>query len=286
MTSVVAPLRTRSTRGSAIRNSPTYLVLFVYAVLVAYPLLWLLFSSLKTNNEIFANPWSLPTSMMWSNYSQAWEGGISQYFLNSLLVTGSATVITVLFAAACAFGLCRVPTAVANLVLVIFIAGLVVSPQVALIPLYKLLSATGLQDTYLAMILPYVAYRLPMCVLLFRSVFIGIPKDLTDSATIDGCSSFQVLYRIYLPMARSVMLTATVVTIYYCWNEFLFAIIFVDTDDLRTIPAGLMSFRDALQTNWGVLLAGLVIAALPIVILFVALQRYFVAGITAGSVKG
>jgi raffinose/stachyose/melibiose transport system permease protein len=136
------------------------------------------------------------------------------------------------------------------------------------------------------MILPYIAFRLPMAIILIRSVFIGVPKELVDAAIIDGCSSLQVLRNVYLPISKSVLMTAGVLTAYFAWNEFLFAIVYVDSDELRTIPAGLMSFRDALSTDWGVLIAGLVIAALPIIVLFIFLQRYFVAGITAGSLKG
>jgi len=171
-------------------------------------------------------------------------------------------------------------------VLVVAMGGLVVAPQVSLIPLYRLLDAMGLLNTYWAMILPYVAFRLPMAILLIRSVFLGIPRELEDAATIDGCRSFGVFRHVYLPLSASVLTTAAVLTGYFAWNEFLFAIVYVDADAVRTIPAGLMAFRDALSTDWGVLLAGLVVAALPIVVVFLFLQRYFVAGVAAGSVKG
>jgi raffinose/stachyose/melibiose transport system permease protein len=267
-------------------NAPVYLTLVIYAILIAYPLIWMLISSFKSSSEIYGDPWGLPQTWLVQNYAAAWDRGISSYFLNSVVVTIVATVATVLIAALCAYGMVRIASRSANVVLILAMGGLVVAPQVSLIPLYQMLDALGLLDTLWAMILPYVAFRLPMAILLIRSVFLGIPKELEDAATIDGCRSLGVFRHVFLPLSRSILLTAGVLTAYFAWNEFLFAIVFVNSDESRTIPAGLMSFRDALSTDWGVLLAGLVIAALPIVVVFVALQKYFVAGIAAGGVKG
>lgn len=267
-------------------NSPVYLLLAVYAIIIAYPLIWMVISSFKSSSEIFSDPWGLPQSWLVQNYAEAWDRGISSYFLNSLIVTIVTTVATVLLAALCAYGMVRMTSRLASIVLILAMGGLVVAPQVSLIPLYQMLDMLGLLDTLWAMILPYVAFRLPMAILLIRSVFLSIPKELEDAATIDGCRSLGVFRHVYLPLSRSILVTAGVLTAYFAWNEFLFAIVFVNSDSSRTIPAGLMSFRDALSTEWGVLLAGLVIAALPIIIVFLALQRYFVAGITAGSIKG
>lgn len=274
------------TPGDIARQSPVYLVLLVYALLIAYPLVWMVMNSFKSTQDIFDSPWSPPSAWLVSNYAEAWNLGISDYFLNSVLVTAATTVGTVLLAALCAYGMVWLPGRLANAVLVLALGGLVVAPQVSLIPLYRLLDTLGLIDTHWAMILPYVAFRLPMAILLIRSVFVGISKDLVDAAIIDGCHSLQVFRHVYLPMSRTVLMTAAVLTAYFAWNEFLFAIVYVNSDAVRTIPAGLMSFRDALSTDWGVLLAGLVISAIPIVLLFAFLQRYFVAGIGAGSVKG
>lgn len=269
-----------------IRQAPVYLILAIYALVIAYPLVWMVTSSFKSSAEIFSDPWGLPSTWLLRNYVDAWDRGISAYFLNSLVVTVLTTVGTVAIAALCAYGMVRMSSRVADVILIVAMGGLVVAPQVSLIPLYRLLDAMGLLNTMWAMILPYVAFRLPMAILLIRSVFLGIPRELVDAATIDGCRSLGVLRNVYLPLSRAVLVTVAVLTAYFAWNEFLFAIVYIDQDALRTIPAGLMSFRDALSTEWGVLLAGLTIAALPIVIVFVLLQRYFVAGIAAGSVKG
>jgi len=265
-------------------------ILLLYSLIIAYPLFWMVINSLKSTDEIFDSSWSLPTIWLWSNYVHAWEGGIAAYFLNSVIVTFSTIALTLALSVLAAFGLSRAEQngaeTYAYLVLIACIGSLLVAPQVVLVPLYKLMQTLHLHNTYFALILTYTAYRLPITILLVRAVFLTVPRDLDDSAHMDGCSSFQLLTHIYLPMSRSILLTATVLTAYYAWNEFLFAIIFIDSESLKTIPVGLMNFRDALMTQWGVLIAGLVISALPIILLFIVAQRYFMSGFAVGAVKG
>ncbi|MDO9640884.1 MAG: carbohydrate ABC transporter permease [Pseudotabrizicola sp.] len=266
------------------------LVLLLHSVIVIYPLFWMITNSFKTTQQIFEASWTMPTVWVVENYVKAWQGGISAYFMNSVIVTGSTIVLTLALSSLAAFGMTRAEAGgagrAAGLVLMACIGGMLVAPQVALVPLYKMMQALRLHDTHWALILMYTAYRLPITVLLIRAVFITVPRDLDDSAHIDGCSSFQTLWHVYLPMSRSILLTASVLTAYHAWNEFLFAIIFIDSDRLKTVPAGLMNFRDALMTDWGVLVAGLVISAAPIVLLFILAQRYFMSGFAAGAVKG
>lgn len=136
------------------------------------------------------------------------------------------------------------------------------------------------------MILPYIAFRLPLSIMLIRSFFVGISKELEEAATIDGASLFKIYRNIYLPLSKPIISTVIIMTAYYAWNEFVFATIFIDDSSLRTIPIGLMTFRDGLMTEWGVVLAGMVIACLPIMILFLLMQKNFIRGMAAGSVKG
>lgn len=262
------------------------IVLIIGFILIAYPLFWMVMSSLKSYNEIFNNVWGIPSQWLWSNYATAWTKGISAYFKNSLVVTVSTVVLVLLFASLCAYGLSRYKFRGSGALLIVCMGGMMLSPQVCLIPLYTLLQNLGIHDTYLALILPYTGFRLSISVLLIRSYFLSIPKELEESARLDGCSALGIYARIFLPMSKPILLTCTVLTTYYAWNEFLFSIIFIDTNTLKTIPAGLMNFRDALQTDWGTLLAGMVIAALPIILMFIFMQKYFIRGMAAGSVKG
>ncbi|MGP6195025.1 carbohydrate ABC transporter permease [Priestia megaterium] len=262
-----------------------YVGLIVYFIVIAYPLLWMLISSFKSTEEIFTHSWSMPHTWLIENYVTAWKSGISSYFLNSVIVTGASCFLTVLVSALGAYGLSRFEFQGKAFVLIICLGGLMLSPQVSLIPLYSIIQKLGIYNTHLALILPYVAYRIPLTILLIRAYFLSIPKELEEAARLDGCTSLGILFRIFIPMSTPILLTTTILTAYYTWNEFMFAIIFIDDDSLRTIPAGLMQFRDALQTDWGVLLAGLTISAAPIVMLFLFMQKYFIRGIANGSVK-
>ncbi|MCM3793408.1 carbohydrate ABC transporter permease [Priestia megaterium] len=262
-----------------------YVGLIVYFIIIAYPLLWMIISSFKSTDEIFTHSWSMPHTWLIENYVTAWKSGISSYFLNSVIVTGASCFLTVLVSALGAYGLSRFEFQGKAFVLIICLGGLMLSPQVSLIPLYSIIQKLGIYNTHLALILPYVAYRIPLTILLIRAYFLSIPKELEEAARLDGCTSLGILFRIFIPMSTPILLTTTILTAYYTWNEFMFAIIFIDDDSLRTIPAGLMQFRDALQTDWGVLLAGLTISAAPIVMLFLFMQKYFIRGIANGSVK-
>jgi len=263
-----------------------FLGLLFFALLILYPLFWMVISSLKSYDEIYNNVWALPTEWHFKNYITAWSQGISSYFMNSLIVTISTIVLVVVIGSMAAFTLSRYRSKWIDFSLIFIIGGLMMNPQVALIPLFEMLTWMDLINTRWALILTYVAFRLPLTVILIRAFFLSIPKDLEESAIIDGCSEFGIYRRIYLPMSIPIIMTAIVFTAFFAWNEFLFATVFIDSDVLKTIPSGLMNFRDALRTDWGVLLAGMVIASLPMVILLVFLQKYLVRGLSEGSIKG
>lgn len=276
-----------STKAS--RKPSVYIVFFLLclgAVIVLYPLFWMVMSSLKTYKEIYQNVWGFPAVPQFQNYANAWKKGISRYFMNSILVTVATVFGVIAVASLCAFALARYKFKLGRFVLLCCLAGLMLNPQVCLIPLYILLKRTHIQNTYWAMILPYIAFRLSFSVLLIRSYFLGVPKEFEESARIDGCSDLQIFAKIFLPISKPILGTVSILTANYAWNEFMFSVIFIDSEKYRTIPSGLMTFRDALSTDWGVLLAGMVISSLPIIILFICMQTQFIRGLTAGSVKG
>lgn len=262
------------------------ILLTIYFLLILYPLIWMVLSSLKTEKEFFRNIWGIPAQFQWNNYIKAWNMGISSYFLNSVFVTLSTIAICISIAVLTSYALVRYRFKGSNLVFLMCMGGMMLSPQVTLIPLYKIIQGLGIHDTYWAMILPYAAYRMPITVLLIRSYFLSVPKELEEAATIDGCTSFMVLRHIYIPIAKPILMTCAILIAYYAWNEFLFSIIFIDSKALKTIPSGLMVFRDALSTDYSLLFAGLTISTLPMIIVFILMQKQFIRGMTAGAVKG
>lgn len=263
-----------------------YLGLLVFAFIVLYPLYWMFISSFKSYDEIYNNVWSLPEVWHFENYTTAWSKGISSYFVNSMFVTLTTILLVVVIGSMAAFILSRYKTKWIDVALIFTIGGLMMNPQVALIPLFEILSWANLINTHWALILSYVAFRLPLTIILIRAFFLSVPRELEESAIIDGCSEIGIYFRIYLPLSIPILITAVVLTAYFAWNEFMFATVFIDSTDLKTIPSGLMAFRDALRTDWGVLLAGMVIATIPMIILLIVLQKYLVRGLSEGSVKG
>jgi raffinose/stachyose/melibiose transport system permease protein len=276
----------RKTRKFGVGEFFTTLMLAAFAISIIYPLIWMVISSMKSYDEIYNDVWGLPGVWIVENYSLAWSKGISDYFVNSLFVTGTTIIAVLIIGSMAAFALARYRTRFIDLALIFIIGGMMMNPQVALIPLFNILTKLDLINTHWALIFTYIAYRLPLTILLLRGYFLSIPKELEESAIIDGCSEFGVYWRIYLPMSMPILLTTVVLTAFFAWNEFLFATIFIDSESLKTIPSGLMNFRDALRTDWGVLLAGMVIASLPMIALLIFLQKYLVRGLSEGSVKG
>lgn len=260
--------------------------LVIFALIIIYPLFWMIVSSMKSYNEIYNDVWGFPSEWLLDNYVEAWNKGVSNYFFNSFIVTVITVITVLIIGSMAAFALARFKSRFIDVALILIIGGMLMNPEIAIIPLFNILNSLHIVDTRLALILPYIAFRLPICVLLLRSYFLGVPKELSESALMDGCSEFGIYLRIYLPMSTPILITTVVITAFYAWNEFLFATVFIDSESLKTIPSGLMNFRDALQTDWGILLAGMVIASVPMIILLIILQKYLVRGLSEGSVKG
>lgn len=258
----------------------------IFALVIIYPIIWLGLSGLKSNSDFFLNTWSLPEEWFWSNYKAAWGAGIGQFFLNSVYVTVVSVITVLLLGSMAAYGLSRFQFKGQNLVLILILSGLMLAPQVSLIPLYKLLQGLGLYNTYWALVLPYVAFQLPFSIFLMRSYFLSIPRELEESAIIDGCNTWKVYRHIIIPMGKPIIASCALLTGMNVWNEFMFALVFVEDSSLRTIPVGLMNLRSQLNTNFGIQLAGLAISALPMIIAYIIFQKQFVRGLTAGSVKG
>ncbi|MGZ4160942.1 MAG: carbohydrate ABC transporter permease [Neobacillus sp.] len=272
--------------GFSIAVGLIFLFLLLYFISIAYPLFWMIVNSFKNTAAIYNDTWGLPKQWLFSNYQAAWEQGVSSYFVNSLIITIGTCILTVLVSSLCAYGLTRFQLKGGKFLLLFVSAGLMFSPQSSLIPLYELIQKMGLFDTYWALILTFTAYRIPLTVLLIRSFFLSIPKELEESAYLDGATSLNVFTKIFLPMSKPILFTGVILTAYYSWNEFLFSMLFIQTEKVKPITSGLLVFKDALNTNWGVLLAGLVISAIPLIVIFIMMQKYFVRGLAEGSVKG
>jgi len=257
-------------------------------VVVLYPLLWLLLSSFKTNAEFSLQPfWALPSAIHWQNYVDAWNSGMSTYFLNSVLVVFPSLALILVISVAASFALEVMLWRGRNTILLIFLAGIMVPVQLVLLPLFTIYFQAGLIDTRWALILTYTAFGLPLAVFLMAGFFKAVPRAVIEAAALDGASIYQIFYRVALPMVANGLVTIALVQFFFLWNELTFALTFISSDSNRTIPTGLLNFTgEHGSVDWGPTFAAISIAVIPTLILYVALNQKVIKGLTAGSVKG
>ena len=258
----------------------------VFALVILVPMAWMLISSLKSNTEFLADPWGLPSVLKWENYSYALIYGVGRYFLNSVIVTTFAVLLTVFFSALASYALSRFQFKGRNLIFLFILGGMMISPEVNLVSLFKLLQSLKLYDTHVGLIITYCVFQLSFTVLLMRSYMLSMSQDIEESAFLDGCSIFRVFLYIVLPISRPVLASGAVFTIMHAWNEYMFATVFIESDKLKTIPVGLVTLQSALKTDFPVLIAGLVISAGVVIVAFLIFQKQFIRGLSQGSVKG
>jgi raffinose/stachyose/melibiose transport system permease protein len=273
------------------RWSRTLLSLLVWlglgalVIAVLYPLLWMVFSSFKDNREVFDSPWGMPGQLRWENFAKAGDAGVVRYFTNSVIVTSASILTTVLVSAWAAYGLVRQRIVGGGIVLGLLLGGLMLAPTVALIPLFGLLQNLRIFDTYWALIVLYTAFRIPFTTFLIRAYMIDLSPEVDEAAKLDGCTPAQTFWRIILPMSRPILVSAALLQALFAWNEFVFALVFVSNGDLKTLPVGLMDMQSRLLTDWPVQFAGLTMAAIPMIVLFLIGQRQFLQGLTDGIGK-
>lgn len=261
------------------------ILLAALAVAVIYPLLWMVFSSFKTNREIFDTPWGLPSALRWENFVRAGDAGVVRYFVNSILVTAGSILTTTLISAWAAFGLVRARMPFSNVVTGLILGGLMVAPTVALIPLFGLLQNLHIYDTLWALVVLYTAFRIPFTTFLIRAYMVGLPSSIDEAAYVDGATSWQIFWHVILPLCRPILVSAALLQALFAWNEFAFALVFISTRESKTLPVGLVDMQSRLLTDWPIQFAGLTMAALPMIVLFLIGQRHFLRGLTDGIGK-
>ena len=263
------------------------LALFLVLTIVAiYPMVWVVTNSLKSDIDLFEQTWALPQQPRWQNYERAWQFGIGRYIVNSVIVTAASVVGTVAVATMAAYALARFRFRGQTFLLFFILGGLMLAPQVTLIPLFRTLVRLRIYNTYLALILPYIAFGIPFSTFLIRAYIMGLPRELEEAAYIDGAGPWGVFVRIIVPLSRPVIASAMVIQAMRSWNEFMFALTFIESDRLRTLTVGISAFQSTLRSEYTVVMAGLAIAAVPMILVFLVAQGQLVRGLTAGSLKG
>jgi raffinose/stachyose/melibiose transport system permease protein len=251
-----------------------------------YPVVVMVLSAFKTTAEIFDHPFALPDFTRIQNFSRVLgETSMPTYFVNSVLVTGVSVVLILVLGTMAAYAVARYESRTNTLVLLFFLAGLMLPLKLAIIPLFILLRDLELLDSRWSLIVTYTAIGLPSAVFIMAGFLRTLPAELEDAARIDGASEPRIMWSVMLPLARPPMAIAAIQNAVPIWNDFFFPLVFIQSDSNKTLPQGLTTFMGEYTTDWGMLFAGLTIAAAPITLLYIALSRQFIQGMTAGAVK-
>jgi raffinose/stachyose/melibiose transport system permease protein len=269
-------------------RTPTWALVGLLLVAEIYPLLWLLLSSFKTNAEFTLEPfWSLPARLNWQNYVDAWNSGMNVYFVNSMLAVFPSLALIIVLSAAAGFALEVMLWRGRNTILLIFLAGIMVPAQMLLLPLFTIYFQLGLIDTRWALIITYTAFGLPLSVFLMAGFFKAVPRSILEASILDGANIFQVFFRVAVPMVANGIMTIALVQFFFLWNDLLFSLTFISSDENRTIQTGLLNFTGEFgQVAWGPTFAAISLAVFPTLILYLVLNQQVIKGLTAGSVKG
>lgn len=257
------------------------------AIFVLLPFFWMISVSLKPATEPFAIPARLwPEDPTLANYVTAFRPEFRTYFLNSMIVSGASVVITVTLGLLAAYSFTRGQL----LALTVLMSGVVLAqmfPHSAIIiPIYKMMREAELLNTYASLIIAYVSVTLPVAIWMLRGFLLKLPVSLEEAATVDGAGPLRVFWDIVVPLARPGVIATAVYVLIVTWQEFLFALSFTSTREMRTLPVGLNDFIGQYGIRYGELMASSVMVSVPVIAVFFFLQRYFVAGLTAGAVKG
>jgi raffinose/stachyose/melibiose transport system permease protein len=268
-------------------NLAVHLLLIAVSVTCLFPLIWMVSSSLKTQQEIFKDTSLLPKVFHFENYYLAWmEGGFGRYFLNSIFYTVSVVFGIIIVASLAAYAFSRLRFPGKNLLFFMFMAAMMIPIPGSFVPLYILLNKLHLRNTALGYILAMINVGLSTSIFLLKTFFDKMPKELEDAARIDGCSKLGIWWHVALPLAKPVLAVVVVFNALTVWNEYVLALIIFDSKALMPLQVALMTFQGEFITRYPLLMAGLTITALPIILVYLLMQKYIVKGVTAGAVVG
>ena len=262
-------------------------VLITNAFLVLLPVFFLFNSSLRESNEFARTPFALARNPFWENYRRVWsEGEFGSYFFNSLIITGGSLVLVLLLSLGAGFVLGRYSFKGNSLVFGFILTGMLVPAKLAILPLFIQLKWMNLLDSRLGLILVYTSAALPAAVFIMSGFFKSLPSDLDNAARIDGASEFTMLRKVLVPLVRPGMAIVGIYSAIPIWNDFFLPLVFLQSPEKKTLMQGLTVFFGQYASQWGVLFAGLCLAALPLIVLYLVLSEQFIKGLTAGAVKG
>ncbi|HVX79881.1 MAG: carbohydrate ABC transporter permease [Devosia sp.] len=271
-----------------LHNGLLLAALTILALLWMLPIFAVISTSLRGQGDLLSGGiFSWPKKIYWDNFVKAWAAGdFSIYFKNSLFVILTKVPLGIAIAALAAYPLAKLRFRLNGPIFLFFLIGLAVPVQVALQPLVVMMRQLQISNTLLALMPPYIAFGLPLQILVLRGFFRLVPNELLEAARVDGASEWRIFWQLMLPLSLPALAALAIIDALATWNEFLLALVLISSKDQRTVPLGLMQFQGEHSSQYTLLMAGVVISIIPVLIIFLFLQRYFVTGLTAGAVKG
>ena len=259
----------------------------LFSVTCIFPIIWMIYSSLKTDQEFSLDILSLPKKLIFDNYARAIEeGNIGSYFMNSMFNTLITVAVVIVIAFVTGYCLSRLKFRGRTFVYYMFLSGLLLPMYALLIPIFVEFKSLGLLNKRYTLILPYIAFALPVAVFLVESSVASVPIEIEEAACIDGSSFLHTMFAIVMPMCRPVLSTSAILTFLNTWNEFPLALVLIRSNSLKTMPIGLTNFVGSYTVNYPLMLAALVVSTLPVVIMYLLFYNQIMKGMTAGAVKG
>lgn len=276
----------KATNFITIENLLIQIFLATAAIVMLYPIFMMVLSGFKTTPEIFMSPFSMPKKFNIENFQVIWEKtNVPRYFLNSIIVTVSSIALLLITGTMAAYAISRYKFRGALMVSLFFLSGLMLPLRLAIIPLFIQLKYLGLIDSLLGLIFIYTAMSLPATVFILTGFLRSLPKELEDSARMDGASELRIMLDIMVPLISPALVIAGIYSAVPIWNDFFFPLIFIQSPEWKTLAQGLTTFFGEYSINYGVLYAGLSLASLPMIFIFIVQSRRFIAGMTAGALK-
>lgn len=262
-------------------------LLAVYALLTIYPLIWLFISSFKSNQDFYGKPFALPSVWQFENYAKAWKiAGIGTALTNSAIVTFASMALTLFLGTLAAYVLSRLQFKLKGPIMALFVLGMLIPIHSTLVPLFIMMKKMMILDTHWALILPYTAFELPVAIFVVAAYLTSVPKEVEEAAMIDGNGYWGIFFRIIFPLSVPAMATVAILAFLRFWNDFAFALVFINKQALKTLPLSLSIFSDGFGTDYSLTMAAMTIAVIPTIIIYLVFQEQIMKGMVAGAVKG
>lgn len=275
------------------KDKRVYAYIMRYILLIVLTLVWItpvyimIISSVKTTGEMFDNVFRIPKKLILNNYLLIWsQTDLLKYFTNNVIVTVSSLILIVAIASMASYGVYRSRIKIVNSLYYIFVLGLMIPTQVGMVTIYLTMRSLSLYDSIFGLIALYTSVSMPIAVFVYTGFFRDMPAEILEAAVIDGAGEFAIFRRIVMPLCKNISFTVMIISGVFVWNDFTYPLILIKNIDLRTLQYGLYSLKGEFYSNYPLLFAGVVFISIPVILLYAVLQKQFIAGMTAGAVKG